>query len=213
MNVTQKIRNSKQQLLESLPLRGIKTPLNRFATMVWLSSHGVSVAPFGTIGDLYKKFNKEDPVVVWCTDGNLMMSLLDACMNYGAQAMGAMHVGQTGAVSVSTKVVTVGCNTYFIDYASTDSWKSNCGNYTARISKVQYDSYHPVIDVPVFSIDYVPANAQKHKVYAIDFDRLPGLRHTPIPDVLTCKAARKLIRSAMKHFDNNRVEDWTTCKN
>lgn len=194
------MKQPNQVLLETLPTRSPKTPLERFSTLVWLQSKGICVPPFGRVRELYKKFNSEDPCVVWTHNGNLMMTLLEAFTNHENE-MAAMHVGQIGSVSVSVSIIQIGTNSYWVDYASTNDWRSTHGKSYATLSRVQYDTYHPVIDLPLFSIDYVPANESRHKVYAIDFNRNPGIRGTGIEKVLNPKHAKKLIRAAMRHYE------------
>lgn len=171
-----------------------KTADDRYVFLLWLKLLDMETVPFGKIKDLFKTNDTTDYCVVWLPDGNRLMRLIDALAKY-PEAYGAMYLGRNGEKSRSRKVVQIGAVQITIDYISQNKWQSNKGNWSCTVDSMGIGRYHPLIKLPLFSIDYV-----ENKV--IDFDLVPRLRGTGIDKVFSYKTCGRYIRNAMRRFEN-----------
>lgn len=176
-----------------------KLPDDRLHALGWLSRHGHNTPDFGTIAQLAECHDMgSSDVVVWLPSGSRLLKLAEAYEQH-RQSYGVMYVGQKGTFSASTKFVQIGPSAIWIDYLGFSGWRSNWGHYETKVAKMICDTFHPDISIPFFSIDYVFSDA----IYAIDMDIDPHLGGTCLKDILTRKAATRLIRRGVKHFEGD----------
>lgn len=167
-------------------------PIDRYAIFTWLHYHEFTVPSYGTVQHLCLGHDMKDYCVVWSNGESQRMRLVDAYKEPDSYA-----VMYTGRVGFSVKFIQIGADAYWVEYTSNDNWKSNRGKFSTWISRAKYNNYHPIVNMPMFSIDYVVDHA---KYYAVDFDVYPGIRGTGLEKIIHRKQAAELIRDAMKHF-------------
>lgn len=170
-----------------------KSPVDRFCLLAWLRCRCFNVPDFGVIEDLLGRHDSADWCITWLPGESVMMTLNDA-YNKWPTNLAAMHVGQRGSVSVSTRYIQIGDRVFWIDYASTDDWRSTKGNSQSVLTRTVVNRYHPTIKLPMFAIDYVKSD----KIYAINFDAAPGIRGTGIDEMISRKEVAELIKKASK---------------
>jgi hypothetical protein len=184
------------QLHDILSVGRPKNSIDRLSIHIYLECLGYETPDYGLIDELYQNHFSEDKCVVWGVQGSQLMRLDQAFRNH-RNNYGSMYVGNNGSVSVSCRFVQIGPNGFWVDIMSFDDWRSNKGNWEAGVVKGVYNEYHPLVEMPFFSIDYVRSD----KVYAIDFDIEPSLRGYGLEDIIKPKEFKSLYRIAQKHFE------------
>lgn len=187
---------------------------------------GLAVPTHGTVEELHKnaialyesqeQFNEQKggdllEVVVYTDtnahrgEGKLRMKLNDALAKYPTN-YAAQYVPNADAGSKTWRFLAIGDTHYWLEYKSTDDWRSNAGNTSVRLlGKEDADlistKYHiniaaGNIRVPLYAIDFVPVRSGRELI-AVDFNTAPGLNGTPIQDTISGEKVAALIKAKM----------------
>ncbi|WPA89611.1 hypothetical protein MTATph1_CDS0124 [Moorella phage MTATph1] len=166
-----------------------------------MSYLGFDVPVFGTVKELSQRPGLVNVVVytdemAHCGEGKLMMPLARAIKQYPDNlATEYIPVSHNVNRGVSWRYLQIGSKYVWLKYES-DDWRSNFGNVKISILGIIGDGYHPKIRLPLFAIDFIPAN----HVYAIDFNTAPQIRGTGIENILPAREAAEVIKRAVEEF-------------
>ncbi len=173
----------------------------RRAALEYMFSLGLDVPLFGTVKEL-SQIPWLTNVVVYTDEmahrgeGKLMMPLAQAIKQY-PDNLATEYIPVTHNVNrgVSWRYLQIGNKYVWLKYQS-DDWRSNFGNVKISILGIIGDGYHPKIHLPLFAIDFIPAN----HVYAIDFNTAPQIRGTGIENILPARETAEAIKRAVEEF-------------
>lgn len=105
-----------------------------------------------------------------------------------------------GSRGVSWRRLQIGRHVFWIEYRSTDDWRSNCGDGDVELLEMECPGYHPHIRLPLFAIDFVHGAKD---MYAVDFNVAPGVSGSGVQRVLRPWDAAKEIEDAYEYFVAN----------
>ncbi len=199
--------------------RRMKAGPNRMEMYKLLNMIGLKTPKFGMVAELYKDLGTQNggvaglkasgygklmEVVVFTDvnahagDGKLKMSLDEAREKFpGHFAAQFIPTAKTYA-SRTERVVVAGDYQYWLEYKSMDDWRSNAGETTiaeldTRFRPGLHGNIHE-IKSPLYAIDFVAVGNER---LAIDLNVSPGLKGTPIEDIVTAEHMAGSIKSRL----------------
>lgn len=129
-------------------------------------------------------------------EGKLVMNASTALHSYPENYCSVYAGRYEPKVTTSFRFLQIGDRSWYLVYQSQDSWRSNVGE------EVQIDlvgenprGYHPCIREPIFAVDLVQSFTT---MYCVDFNTAPGLKGSPIEDILTATEVVELIKRAVQ---------------
>lgn len=201
--------------LEGETFRRVTTDgLSRQELLEYLQKLEFTVPTFGTVRELGSLLEPQDRVVlhhdIWAHrgDGKELTTMKEALEKYpdvlATQFIQFNVPGTKPEVKgLSWRYLQIGTESFWIEYTSTEDWRSNCGDGDINLffrDKTELFSDHQYDDLlrfkfPLFAVDFVPDG---ETLYAVDFNIAPGVRGTGVEKLLPAKEAAKAIKNAYK---------------
>jgi len=171
-----------------------------------LAKHRLIPSITGKVKKFRKKLPWDAPVIVF-TDVNrhdggnkMMMSYKEAYLKYENHEM-STYIVNKGQEGITYRYVRVGDAIFFFKLKSS-SWNSNEGFEVVESERVpEQDALQMIpFDVPLYSIDFVPAVDGKGKdwMFAVDLNFAPKLEGSGIESLVTGEEVADLIRTWYK---------------
>lgn len=173
----------------------------------YLQSLGLQVPAFGRVCDVrdrlrqkydFPDFDRIVDVVVYLDEtahrgeGKIKVLLRDAIDQY-PNHLAVEHIpALPSGLGLSWRYLQVGDKVFWLEYASRNDWRSNCGEVDIRVLARERDGYHGRIGHPLFAVDFVPGNV----LCAIDFNIAPGIKGTGVEKILPARQAADAIKKA-----------------
>lgn len=200
--------------LEGDTFRRVTTDgLSRQELLEYLQKLEFTVPHFGPVKDLAKLLEPQDRIVlhhdIWAHrgDGKELSTIQEAMVKHpdtlATQFIQFNVPGTKPEVKgLSWRYLQIGTEAFWIEYTSTEDWRSNCGegdcelffrDKTELFSDRQYELLR--FKFPLFAVDFVP---DKETLYAVDFNIAPGVRGTGVEKIFSPQEATKAIKSAYK---------------
>lgn len=105
-------------------------------------------------------------------------------------------------IAVSTRLLYIGEQAFWLEYQAQGDWRSNCGEQvTIKECAAAFTMPRdPLFDrYPIFAVDFV-RHLHTGTLLAIDLNTAPGLKNTPVETLLHSKRVYDLIEAwMMKH--------------
>lgn len=188
--------------------RKTTTGPNRFEMFKLLNMVGFPTPKYGIVSEIRKelidkfdggeeqfnemKYDEFVEVVVYTDirahagDGKVKTTLKEANEKY-PECLAAQFIPTPGNSSSyksrSERLLVVGDRICYMEFLSSDDWRSNCGEVTMN------KTYMPVfgngisgIKIPLYAIDFVVNGKER---FAVDFNTAPGIKGTPAEDMLS----------------------------
>jgi hypothetical protein len=179
--------------------------MKRSEALKYLGSLGLRVPIFGRVKDLPRlidNYPQVADVVIYLDEtahrgeGKIKMPLMEALEKYPDHLATEYIQVLPAFAGYSWRYLQVGDKRFWLQYFSSNDWRSNCGQVEIKILSKEKDGYHPTIKYPLFAIDFLPAG----HLYAVDFNIAPQLNGTGIEDILSSREAAEAIKKAVVHF-------------
>lgn len=197
---------------------------NKIEAFKLLNMMGVKTPKYGMVAELYKDlasefyegkeaikkvgYDKLVQLVVYTDinahagEGKIKVTLEEAREKYpGHFAVQYIPSDTHMFASRSERLLQIGSRRIWMEYTSTDNWQSNCGD--VNITLIPTDSTRTFkigeINLPLFAIDYVTSG---HDRLAVDLNVSPGLRGTPVQQLLKGQEVVNLIKDRVVDIYN-----------
>jgi hypothetical protein len=183
--------------------------MSRPEMLSFLKSLGLKVPFFGRVKDVYKYMLRkyEDipyvdsilSVVVHlderahCGEGKVQIPLCEAMEKYPDCFAVEYIPAQPSGLGLSWRYLQIGNKIFWLEFASRNDWRSNCGQVDIKVLSREQDGYHERIKYPLFAVDFIPAD----NLYAVDFNIAPQIRGTGVEELLPAREAAEAIKRAI----------------
>lgn len=128
-----------------------------------------------------------------CGEGKINVPLNEAIEKY-PDRFGVEYIpAQPSGLGLSWRYLQVGDKIFWLQFASKNDWRSNCGEVDIKILSQEKDGYHKRIKYPLFAVDFIPAD----NLYAVDFNISPQIRGTGVEELLPAREAAEAIKRAI----------------
>jgi hypothetical protein len=100
---------------------------------------------------------------------------------------------------LSWRYLQIGTESFWLEYTSTEDWRSNCGEgdinmfFRDKTELFPDKSYKKMPKYPLFAIDFVPDG---DVIYAIDFNIAPGISGTGVDKLMSSIEIVESIKKA-----------------
>lgn len=180
--------------------------MSRRGMLEYMQSIGIRVPIFGITQEILYSQNKQPSVVVVYMDefshrgeGKVRLTLAEAASEYPDKLVIEYIPSYTDMGSKSLRYLQVGDKRFWLEYSSTNDWRSNCGDVSIRILSREPDGYHKKIGLPLFAIDFV--EDVKGILYAVDFNIAPGIKGTGVENILSAMVVAESIKLVISEGD------------
>ena len=184
--------------------------LNRHELLEYLQKLEFTVPCYGSVKELSAILKPQDRIVlhhdIWAHrgEGKELSTITEAILKYpdtlATQFIQFNVPGTPPEVKgLSWRYLQVGTESFWLEYTSTEDWRSNCGEGDIKLSfrdKTELFSNHQYEDLlkfkfPLFAVDFVPDG---DTLYAVDFNIAPGT--APIKQLMTPREVVDAIKKA-----------------
>jgi hypothetical protein len=193
--------------------------LDRYEMLVYLEKLEFLVPLYGTAKELSDMMEPHEEIILHTDiyahrgDGKERSTIAEAlakCPETLATRFIPFDVPNTPpeVKGLSWRYLQVGTETFWLQYTSTEDWRSNCGEGDVELffrDKTQLFNNHQYKDLliykyPLFAIDFVPSGED---LYAVDFNIAPQVRGTGVNKILSASDAAKAITTAYERLKKN----------
>ena len=177
--------------------------MGRLQMLKYLQSLGLLVPDFGQVKELHQKW--QEYVVIYLNErahrgeGKTLLPFSAAMEQYPNHLATEYIPALPSGHGLSWRYLQVGDKVFWVEYASSSDWRSNCGDVTIKVLSREKDSYNDKIKHPLYAVDFVPAG---NKLYAVDFNVAPGIKGTGVEELLPAREAAEAIKKAVILFKN-----------
>lgn len=192
--------------------------ISRLEMFNMMENWGLKVPEYGLCNKLSENNSISDNKVVVYLDqyahqgeDKELLSLEKACLKH-PQKLGSIYIPTSdridGFKSISYRLLQVGIARFWILYCSPDDWRSNAGNCSIEVLKTTRYYGYTKVPYPLFAIDFVAQN----KLYAIDFNTSPGIKHTGIENIFKAEEVVNEIKKFYEIYNqhgNNDIDVYT----
>jgi len=188
---------NKIEAFQLLTLMGIKTPIYGMVSDLYADM----VAKFGGVDAIKKDSHDEVVELVVYTDinshageGKVKVSVKEAVEKY-PNHFAVQYIPNTTQMfkGRSERLLQIGRRRIWMEYVSRGNWQSNCGDVKiSLIADVKIANNDLAeIQLPLYAIDFVVAGRER---LAVDFNVAPGLKGTPVQDLIKSQEVVRLIK-------------------
>jgi glutathione synthase/RimK-type ligase-like ATP-grasp enzyme len=184
---------------------------NRLEALTIMKSVGLEVPAYGVIRDIYtqtlqafkneqemldSKYADNMKLVVYtdlrahCGEAKERLSLYEAYKKY-PDCLATQYIPCVGDNGRSFRLLMVGNQRFWLEYNSKDDWRSNCGKVEIQLTSVENAPDLSALHLPLYAIDFVLA---PNRILAVDLNVSPGLKSTPVEDILKPQDCADLIK-------------------
>lgn len=188
--------------------------MSRHEILKYLQSLGLRVPIFGRVCDVYERLQEKYDhssnfllfvdVVIYLDEtahrgeGKIKIPLRDAVVQYPDHLAAEYIPALPSGLGLSWRYLQLGDKVFWLEYASWNDWRSNCGDVSIKVLSRERDGYCERINYPLFAIDFIPAYGLG--LFAVDFNVTPQVKGTGIENLLAPRDAAEAIKKAILKF-------------
>lgn len=178
---------SRRQMFEMFDRMGIDTPLHGtpmeiLTETTWQFDTMLSKVEVVVYTDLFQH----------CGEGKVKMPILDAIEQYPNDF--CSEYIEPVVRGESHRYLQIGNQGFWLQFNSSDDWRSNCGDVKIKIAMTGLGAYNswPTIKEPLYAFDWV--ERREAECYIIDFNIAPQIKGTGIEAILSGPEAANQIK-------------------